>query len=168
MNDTNKPDIFDRIMAMKIFKSIQPFYIKHKEALLYLFFGGCTTIVGLIFFALPISMLTLPKVTLLKLTLDLNVITANVISWICAVTFAYITNRIWVFSIKAHGAAAIAKECAEFFLGRLLTLFIETALLNIFVESLGMGEMIAKIIVSVVTVILNYVISKLFIFKEKK
>jgi putative flippase GtrA len=90
---------------------------------------------------------------------------SNVISWICAVIFAYVTNRTWVFSDKAHGTKAVARECAAFFAGRFLTLVIENILLNLSVETLGMREIAAKIVVSVVTIILNYVISKLFVFK---
>ena len=164
----DKKDIFDRIMSAEIFSALEPFYKKHKEMLLYLFFGGCTTLVGIIFFQTPLSRLTLGKKMLFGVTLDMDVITANVISWICAVTFAYVTNRIWVFADKAYGAAGIAKECAEFFAGRLFTLVVETVLLNILVESFSMNELLSKILVSIVTIILNYVISKLFVFKPKK
>ena len=59
-------------------------------------------------------------------------------------------------------------ECAAFFAGRFLTLVIENILLNITVDSLGMGDILAKILVSVVTIILNYIISKLFVFRGDK
>lgn len=159
--------IFDRIMSRGFLKRFEPFYKAHKEMLLYLFFGGCTTVVGFIFFAIPVKLLNLQQVTLFGLTLDMNTIVSNVISWIAAVTFAYITNRIWVFEHKAHGGGAIAKECAAFFAGRLFTLLVELVLMNLSVTKLGMDELIAKIIVSVVTIILNYVVSKLFVFKKK-
>ena len=164
---TKKPDIFDRIMSAKIFRPIQPFYKKYKEILMYLFFGACTTIVGIIFFALPIKVLNLPDFKILGITIDADVQVSNVISWICAVTFAYVTNRTWVFEDKAYGARKIAAECAAFFAGRLVTLIIENILLQLSVETLGWNDILAKCVVSVVTIILNYVISKIFVFKKK-
>ena len=137
MENTKKKDIFDRIMGWGFLKTFEPFYKKNKEILLYLFFGGLTTIVGLIFFILPSK-------------------------------FAYITNRIWVFENKAHTSKGIAKECLSFYGGRLLTLLIENLLLNLCVESINMNDIVAKVLVSIVTIILNYIISKLFVFKKQK
>jgi putative flippase GtrA len=166
-NADTKPDIFDRLMSKGFLKKFEPFYRLHKEILMYLFFGGCTTIVGIIFYAIPIMLINLPDVTLFGIKINTAVQVSNVISWICAVTFAYVTNRTWVFEDKAHGAKDTARECFAFFAGRLVTLIIENILLNIAAASLGMDEIIAKIAVSVITVILNYIISKLFVFKEK-
>ena len=124
MENTKKKDIFDRIMGWGFLKTFEPFYKKNKEILLYLFFGGLTTIVGL--------------------------------------------NRIWVFENKAHTSKGIAKECLSFYGGRLLTLLIENLLLNLCVESINMNDIVAKVLVSIVTIILNYIISKLFVFKKQK
>ncbi|MBO4866400.1 MAG: GtrA family protein [Ruminococcus sp.] len=168
MENTQKKDIFDRIMGWGFLKTFEPFYKKNKEVLLYLFFGGLTTIVGLIFFILPYKLLDLQDITIGSKTIDTNAQVANTISWICAVTFAYITNRIWVFENKAHTSQGIAKECLSFYGGRLLTLLIENFLLNLCVENIGMNAIISKVIVSIITIILNYIISKLFVFKKQK
>lgn len=162
-----KKDIFDRIMSRGFLKRFEPFYKAHKEVLLYLFFGGLTTVVSVIFFAIPVRTLHLGSGKLFGLALDYDVIAANVISWICAVTFAYVTNRIWVFENNAHGFSGVAKECAAFFAGRLFTLIVETILLNLCTTALHMNEIAAKIIVSVVTIVLNYIISKLLVFRVK-
>lgn len=167
-NRNTAPDIFDRMMSSGFLKKFEPFYKAHKEILLYLLFGGLTTLVGIIFFAIPVKLISLPEVQLFGHKINLTVQIANVISWVCAVTFAYVTNRTWVFEKKAHGSAAVAGECAAFFAGRFLTLVIENILLNITVDSLGMGDILAKILVSVVTIILNYIISKLFVFRGDK
>lgn len=164
--ENEKKDIFDRIMSQSFLKRFEPIYTKHKEVLLYLFFGGLTTVISWIFFAIPIKLLGLPDIEIMGFAIDANSQVANVISWICAVTFAYVTNRIWVFTDKARGRGAIAAECVKFFAGRIVTLIIENILINIFTRSIGTGEMTAKIAVSIVTVILNYVISKLFVFKK--
>lgn len=162
-----KKDIFDRIMAWGFLKRFEPFYKAHKEVLMYLFFGGLTTVVSVIFFAIPIKLLSIGTQDIAGMKLDMDVITANVISWICAVTFAYVTNRTWVFEDKSYGAAGIARECAAFFAGRLFTLIVETLLLNLCCTLIGMNEIVAKIIVSVVTIVLNYIISKLWVFRSK-
>lgn len=167
MEQEKKKDIFDRIMSCAPLRRFEPFYSAHKEVLLYLLFGGLTTVVSVIFFALPMAVLNLGKTKILGLSVDLDVTVANIISWICAVTFAYVTNRAWVFENKAHGSGAVARECTAFFAGRLFTLVVETALLNLCVSALSMNDLVAKIIVSVVTIILNYVISKLIVFRKK-
>ncbi|MBQ6634232.1 MAG: GtrA family protein [Ruminococcus sp.] len=166
--EKEKKDIFDRMMGWGFLKTFEPFYKAHKEVLLYLFFGGLTTVVSVIFFAIPMNMLDLGEGKLLGFTIDYDVTISNVISWVCAVTFAYVTNRTWVFEDKAHGAKPVAVECAAFFAGRLFTLVVETLLLNVMTTTLKMQEIIAKIIVSIVTIILNYIISKLFVFKKEK
>ena len=139
-NRNTAPDIFDRMMGSGFLKRFEPFYKAHKEILLYLLFGGLTTLVGIIFFAIPVKLISLPEVQLFGHKINLTVQVANVISW----------------------------ECAAFFAGRFLTLVIENILLNITVDSLGMGDILAKILVSVVTIILNYIISKLFVFRGDK
>ncbi len=166
-NKECKPDIFDRLMTYGFLKGFEPAYRKHKEFLLYMLFGGGTTIVGIIFFAIPHMLLNVSDITVFGLTIDLNTQISNVISWICAVTFAYLTNRKWVFKLKAHGARGIAIECVAFYVGRLFTLIVENILLNICTQTLSLGAVLAKVLVSIVTIILNYVISKLFVFKKR-
>ena len=82
-------DIFDKIMDWKIFGWFRPFYVKNKEMLLYLFFGVLTTAVS--FVTAGISKVLLEQAGIGKGGVST---TSTVISWICAVTFAYITNRI--------------------------------------------------------------------------
>lgn len=91
-------DIFDKIMDWKIFGWFRPFYVKNKEMLLYLFFGVLTTAVS--FVTAGISKVLLEQAGIGKGGVST---TSTVISWICAVTFAYITNRIWVFESEAEG-----------------------------------------------------------------
>ena len=90
---------------------------------------------------------------------------ANVISWISACTFAYFTNRKWVFENKEK---ANIKEASKFYLSRVSTLLIDMALMFIFVTKLGVNDKIMKLVVQVVVTILNYVFSKFIVFREKK
>ena len=98
-------DIFDKIMDWKIFGWFRPFYVKNKEMLLYLFFGVLTTAVS--FVTAGISKVLLEQAGIGKGGVST---TSTVISWICAVTFAYVTNRIWVFESEAEGKKAIIRR----------------------------------------------------------
>ena len=95
----------------------------------------------------------------------MNELIANVISWVLAVATAYATNRTWVFGSKAKGKA-FWKEMAAFFSGRLLTLFMEEAILLVFVTWLGFPGVWIKVAAQIAVLVGNYFISKLLIFKK--
>ena len=124
----------------------------HKEVLLYLFFGGLTTLISIASFALFYSLL------------GINELIANVLSWILAVLFAFFTNRIWVFSAPTEGFADFARQMAAFFAGRLATLGVEELILLVFVTWLACNALVVKVIAQMVVIVLNYVISKYWVF----
>ena len=163
VENNEKKDIFDRIMGWGFLKIFEPFYKKNKEVLLYLFFGVMTTVVS--FITAGISKALLEKMGVGDVWV-LNI--STVFSWICAVTLAYITNRICVFESTAKGASAIIKEGASFYGWRVFTLLVEDVIMNIGGKLLGINYWVTKIIANVIVIILNYIISKLFVFKEKK
>ena len=150
-----KPDIFDKIMTWRIFKPLQPFYQKHKEVLLYLFFGALTFFLSVALFWVFINPMGMPALP------------ANVLVWIICVIFAYLTNRTWVFADKAHDAKGVVLECFSFMLGRLGTLALEEAVLWIGIDLLHMNSMAVKIAAQVLVIIGNYLISKLIVFRKK-
>ena len=145
-------DLFDCLMELPILNVFNPFYKRYREQLLYLFFGLMTTVVSIGSFAI-IAMTGIP------------VLINNIISWILSVLFAYITNRTWVFNSKSED---IVKELSSFAGGRLLTLAIEEAILLIFVTLLNLNALAVKIVAQIIVILLNYIISKLFVFKEVK
>ena len=151
-----KPDLFDRLMALPGLRLTQPFYRKHKEVLLYLFFGGLTTLVSIAVFALCYN------------ALGINELISNVISWVLAVLFAFFTNRVWVFSARTEGRLDFLRQMASFFGGRLATLGVEELILLIFVTWLRLPALPVKIAAQVVVIVLNYIISKCFVFRKKK
>ena len=153
-NAMKKEDIFDRLMKLPVLRIFEPFYKKHKEVLMYLLFGGLTTVVSIVTFAL------------FNQVMGMNELVANVLSWILAVLFAYVTNRTWVFSSSADTKAGIAREMASFFGGRVATLLVEEGLIAVFITWLGFPAMPVKIAAQVIVIVLNYVISKLFVFKK--
>ena len=140
-----------------------------KEIINYIIFGVLTTVVNFAVF------------WLFNRLLGKNYyLVSNVIAWIVAVAFAYVTNKIWVFESKVTKPKALAKEIVEFFVARLLSLGVEEAGLLILVDLMKFkdlnfnlftftitGELIAKVILAVVVVILNYIFSKFIIFKKQ-
>ena len=90
---------------------------------------------------------------------------ANVLSWIAAVTFAYITSRIYVFQSRRKDWL---QEAAAFYSSRLLTLFMDMAIMFVVVTLCGMNDKLGKLVVQVVVTIANYIFSKLFVFRVSK
>lgn len=150
--------------CIKIFpKKIQDLYYKYEEVLMYLFFGVLTTAVSFITAGLS-------KAGLEALSLGANPVSviSTVISWICAVTFAYVTNRLWVFDSNASGKKALLSEAASFYGGRIFTLIVETVMMWVGYSLIGINYWVTKIAANVVVLILNYIISKIFVFKDKE
>lgn len=142
---------------------------KYKELILYVIFGGMTTLVNLI---------TLKAFNMILG--DKRYLISNVIAWLVSVIFAYITNKLFVFESKSWKINVVGKEVFSFFSARVFSLLIEEAGLYLLVDLANLGDktvnvfgvviggiMISKIILAVVVVILNYVFSKLVIFKKK-
>ena len=151
----NKPDIFDRIMGLPPLQRLYPLYQKHKSVLLYIFFGGLTTVISIGSFILFDSVLKIEPLI------------SNFFSWVLAVAFAYVTNRIWVFSSRS-GGMGIVKEILSFFGGRALTLGFEELVLWLFVHLLHFNSTVIKIAGQLAVLILNYVISKLLVFRTNQ
>lgn len=153
--EEQKKDIFDRLVHLKIFRWFEPFYFKHKEVLMYLFFGVCTFIISVLSYSL------------INVGMGVNELVANVISWVIAVLFAFFTNRIWVFEGKTEGAKEFIVQMCNFFGGRLLTLVVEEIILYLFITRMELNSIVVKIVAQVIVIVLNYIISKLWIFRKK-
>lgn len=143
-------------------KPIRELYYKYEEKWLYLFFGVLTTAVS--FITAGISKNLLEAAGMGKGTVS-NL--STVISWICAVTFAYVTNRLWVFESKARGAKELTAEAASFYGGRVFTLLTEMVIMWLGYSLIGINYWVTKIAANVIVLILNYVISKIFVFRKK-
>jgi putative flippase GtrA len=137
-------------------KKIKTLYLNHKEIVNYLIVGILTTIVSLSVYYISVTTFLNPKNAI-----QLQV--ANVLSWVCAVIFAYFTNRKYVFESKNPH---ILKEASAFFLSRVSTLLMDMGIMFLCVTLMGMNDKIAKLISQVVVTIGNYVFSKLFVFKK--
>lgn len=150
-----KKDIFDKIMHLPVFNIFEPFYKKNKEVLMYLFFGVLTTVVSIASYAL------------FNVAMGINELISNVLSWILAVLFAFFTNRIWVFASPTKTVREFFEQLVTFSGGRLVTLGIEELIIFVFVTILHFNSMLIKFVAQVVVIVLNYVISKLVVFRKK-
>lgn len=133
-------------------------YKKNKEIINYLIIGVLTTLIS-------IGIYTILTISILNPNNAIELQIANVISWIIAVLFAYITNRKYVFESKDKN---ILGELIKFSGSRITTLLIEIVFMFIFVSLIHFNDKIMKIIAQIIVIVLNYVFSKIFVFKKAK
>lgn len=151
----SEEDVFDKIMGLRIFHFFLPFYKKYKEGLLYLLFGGLTFFIAVFVFAVA------DKVFLI------NPLIANIVSWICGVTFSFFTTRKWVFKSDVTGMSNTINQMTGFFGARLSTLLLQELLLFFLIEICSTNGIVAKVITEFINIVLNYLVSKFIIFKRK-
>lgn len=141
--------------------ALRELFNKHREVIMYLIFGGLTTLISWLVYSLCVELL------------EMSLYAANVASWIISVSFAFITNKLWVFESRERKAAVVAREALTFVGGRVATgaieVFLQPQLVKMGLDQtlFGVWGLPAKIIVSVIIVILNYVISKFISFRSK-
>ena len=145
---------------------IKGLFIKYKEIISYVFFGGLTTVVSFASYAIFTKIIRTQNEIA-------GVAVANVLSWVCAVIFAFVTNKLWVFESKESGIKTVLSELCKFTASRLFTGVIEwfgvpfLVYIGLNQTILGIEGMLSKVTVSVIVVILNYIFSKLFVFTKK-
>lgn len=159
-------------------KNIKELYLKYREIVDYLFWGAMTTVISFVSYSLFVIIFGAilgenAAVLLFGMSFSISITLANILSWICAVAFAFITNKLFVFKSKSFAFSVAFPELTKFLSARILTGVLEMAGVPLLV-SLGLGMTIfgiegavAKIIVTIAVIILNYVFSKLFIFKKQ-
>lgn len=137
-------------------KKLKALFLKYKELILYVFFGGLTTLISIAVYWVCRNLLNIP------------VVPADVISWIISVTFAYVTNKIWVFESRSKEVKVIIREVVEFFAARLFSLGVDVLFMYVTVVRLHLPDMWMKITSNIIVIILNYVFSKWIIFRKKE
>ncbi len=145
-------------------KPIEELYLKFEDKWLYLFFGVLTTVVS--FASAGLAKFVLEKWGGFGEGSVSDI--STVFSWVCAVTFAYLTNRVWVFDSTTKGAKNLIVEGGKFYGGRVFTLAVEWVIMRIGYAMIGLNYWVVKILANVIVLILNYVISKVFVFRKKK
>lgn len=136
------------IFFLDIYKGISD---RYKEIINYIIIGGCTTVVSIVSYYILRIIFT-------------NYLLCTILSWIISVIFAYVTNRIIVFRSKEKN---IIKEFITFVGSRILSLLFELLFMFVFVDILFFSDKLSKIFVQFIIVILNYIFSKIFVFKRK-
>ena len=127
-------------------------YKKYRELIWYVIIGGCTTVVNFVVYKIDMSVFNMDR--------NVNL----VVSWIAAVIFAYITNKVIVFKSECDEKL---KEFIKFISSRIASLIIEIVLMALCVDVIGWGEWFSKFPVAIFVVIVNYVLSKLWVFAKK-
>mgnify|MGYP000743188305 FL=1 len=132
---------------------------KYKKLILYILFGGMTTILNWIVYAIGVK-------------LQLGITISNILAWSIAVFFAFITNKLFVFESKILKLRVIFNEFIKFVGARILTGVIEIGGLPLLYylgmnqQLFGIDGFIAKIMISIIVMVLNYVFSQVLVFKK--
>lgn len=127
----------------------------NKEIILYLFFGILTTIINFI-------------VYLVTLKISGIYILSTTLAFILAIVFAYITNKKYVFKKVTVSFKELIEEFMKFLSSRIFTYIVDVLGMILLIEYFSQGEVISKLIINVIVVFLNYILSKIYIFRGKK
>lgn len=133
----------------------------NKETISYLIFGVLTTIINIVVFWFAERELAF------IMSEDAASLVGNVIAWVISVAFAFVTNKLFVFESKCMAFKVVMAELTGFVIARLLSLAFDEGFMFVAIVLLSMNSLLAKIISNVFVVIINYVLSKFFIFKNK-
>lgn len=133
--------------------NIQQF--KNKEVIAYLFFGVCTTLINWVSYYICFNMCSVSNVL------------STIIAWVLSVVFAFFTNKMWVFGSKSFRAKTMIPESVSFLASRAFTGVLDVIIMWITVDICQFNASLWKLLSNIIVVILNYVLSKLFVFKKK-
>ena len=129
-------------------------FVKYRELILYVFFGGLTTLVNWGLYWLLANPLGVPYLW------------ATAIAQIASILFAYVTNRIWVFQSKAGGFREVSLEMLRFFGARGVSFFLDLGCMYVGVDLLHINDTWMKLLANILVIIANYVFSKVFVFRK--
>lgn len=131
-------------------------YKKNKEIINYLIFGVLTTVVSFVVYFIFAKIFKIDEVI------------SNVISWFFSVLFAFITNKLYVFESKETGKKTLLKEIISFYLARLFTgVVCDLGIFALMVKTFKINDVLSKLVTQVIVIVLNYVLSKLIVFRKK-
>lgn len=135
---------------------------KYKEIIMYLIFGVLTTVVSLVSYSLFVELL------------PIGITVASAFSWVIAVSFAFITNKLFVFESRSREVKTVLREALSFFAARIVSgvveIFLPELLFSVGLDFslFGVKGLVAKLIVNIIVIIMNYIFSKLFVFKKSR
>lgn len=129
---------------------------KYEELIMYIIVGVCTMIVSLVSYFIMAN------------TLQMYYQAANIISWVLAVAFAYVTNKKYVFKSPYTSVQATTKELVSFVSSRVASLLVEILSMFFFVRVCQIDDNIVKLMNQVLVTVLNYIFSKFWVFRKEK
>lgn len=129
---------------------------KYEELIMYIIVGVCTMIVSLVSYFIMAN------------TLQMYYQAANIISWVLAVAFAYVTNKKYVFKSPYTSVQATTKELVSFVSSRVASLLAEILSMFFFVQVCQIDDNIVKLMNQVLVTVLNYIFSKFWVFRKEK
>ena len=135
---------------------IKNLWFKYKELFFYGVFGVGATVINIVSYRVLAN--TFGKKYFLI---------ANIIAWILAFIFAFITNKLFVFESRSWETQIAMKEFVGFLSARLATGILDTVLMWFFVGVISLDDTLSKIIINLLVIIINYIGSKFFIFKKE-
>ena len=135
---------------------IKELYCKYREMILYVVFGGLTTVVSIASYWIFVDVF------------HIHYMVSTALSWIVSVTFAYVTNRKWVFESRARGFVPIVLELFCFYACRVASGLMEMGLMFAGVDLLHLNDKAVKLFANVLVIVANYVLSKWFVFRKKR
>ncbi len=154
-------DFFLKILDKIKLKKIADIYRNHREGMRYLIFGGLSTIVNIFVYIICSHLI------FTNLNDDLKVNLSNILAIIISILFAYITNKLWVFETKTETKKDLLREFTSFIGCRAITALMDLGLMQLTVNVLRWNDILMKILVNILVIILNFVFSKLIIFKKE-
>lgn len=156
MNEIEKLTLKDVDWKHLSWKTIKGLYFGYKEIINYLVFGVLATLVNFISYFIFARIIGIEEVT------------SSALSWFCAVLFAYVTNKLFVFESKTLTKKELIKECLFFFLARIISgVLCDVGTFALMVKVFNINDIFSKIVTQVMVVIVNYIFSKFIIFKKK-
>lgn len=153
--DGGQMDAYVRLITSLVPQRFQPFFAAYREKLLYLFFGGLSFLLSVGSYAMFLYFFSFCELT------------ATPLSWLLTTAFVFASNRRWVFGTKPKHGAELRRQVFAFYAGRLSTLFVEEAVIAVFVTWLGFPGVLVKIFAQFIVILLNYFFSKKFIFIDQ-
>ena len=136
-------------------QKVKALVVKYQDMILYVFFGALATLVNTASYYLCYNIIGISNVP------------SVIIAWLLAVVFAFFTNKLWVFKSKSFAPDVLKHEIPTFFGARLLTGLLDLGIMYLAVDVLHGNGTVWKLISNILVIILNYVASKLIIFKKK-
>lgn len=175
-------ELKEALGLLKTAEGRREFYKRYKEIILYFVFGVGTTIISFGSYYLirwifpdaesvPVWLSWIFKITS-GLGIESNTALPVIGSWVFSVTFAFLTNRVYVFNSAANTFGRVLREAVLYYASRLVTLIMDLVIMFMLVDLTGIEnplyEFVCKVFSNVLVLIVNFVLSKVMVFRKKK